>query len=111
MENKKYKVSLEKINEKDCLKFIMEKEEFIIDLNSDEQSKLREFFYKTLEILFCEKIEFELVIVDGYNELLFIDIAKDYIKKLNEEISNIYNSIPEELKQSLQNEEELVLAK
>ena len=67
-------------------------------MNSDEQSNLRNLFYEIIKKLFTEKVEFVLQVQEDYKEVLYVDIAEDYIKKLNDEIEKVYNNIPEELK-------------
>lgn len=93
-----YKVELNKIENKNYLIFFVDNDELKIDLNSSEQSALRDLFYKIINKLFEHKVNFNLEIHDGYSEMLYIDIAKDYIKKLNDEIDKVYNNMPEELK-------------
>lgn len=93
-----YKVELRKVEEKNYLVFNIDAEELNIDLNSSSQSNLRDLFYKIINKLFVEKIVFKLEKQEGYSESLYIDIAEDYIKKLNNEIENVYNNMPEELK-------------
>lgn len=93
-----YKVELRKVEEINYLVFNIDAEELNIDLNSSSQSNLRDLFYKIINKLFVEKIVFILEKQEGYSESLYIDIAEDYIKKLNNEIENVYNNMPEELK-------------
>lgn len=93
-----YNVVLKKVKEVNYLVFNIDENEFMINLNSSDQSNLKDLFYKIINKLFIEKVEFKLEQEDGYNEVLYIDIAKDYIKKLNDEIENVYNNMPEELK-------------
>lgn len=93
-----YNVELKKMDEKNYLAFNIDGKQLNIDLNSEEQSNLRNLFYEIIKKLFTEKVEFELQVQEDYKEVLYIDIAKDYIKKLNDEIEKVYNNIPEELK-------------
>ena len=93
-----YNVVLKKVKEVNYLVFKIDENEFMINLNSSDQSNLKDLFYKIINKLFIEKVEFKLEQEDGYNEVLYIDIAKDYIKKLNDEIENVHNNMPEELK-------------
>ena len=93
-----YKVELRKVEGKNYLVFNIDAEELNIDLNSSSQSNLRDLFYKIINKLFVEKIVFTLEKQEGYSESLYIDIAEDYIKKLNNEIENVYNNMPDELK-------------
>lgn len=93
-----YNVELKKMGEKNYLVFNIDGKQLNIDLNSEEQSNLRNLFYEIIKKLFTEKVEFELQVQEDYKEVLYIDIAKDYIKKLNDEIEKVYNNIPEELK-------------
>lgn len=96
-----YNVVLKKVKEVSYLVFKIDENEFMINLNSSDQSNLKGLFYKIINKLFIEKVEFKLEQEDGYNEVLYIDIAKDYIKKLNDEIENVYNNMPEEFKKKL----------
>lgn len=73
----------------------------MINLNSSDQSNFKDVFYKIINKLFIEKVEFKLEQEDGCKKVLYIDIAKDYIKKLNNEIENVCNNMPEELKTKL----------
>lgn len=93
-----YNVELKKMGEKNYLAFNIDGKQLNIDLNSDEQSNLRNLFYEIIKKLFTEKVEFVLQVQEDYKENLYVDIAEDYIKKLNDEIEKVYNNIPEELK-------------
>lgn len=93
-----YNVELKKMGEKNYLVFNIDGKQLNIDLNSDEQSNLRNLFYEIIKKLFTEKVEFVLQVQEDYKENLYVDIAEDYIKKLNDEIEKVYNNIPEELK-------------
>lgn len=93
-----YNVELKKMGENNYLSFNIDGKQLNIDLNSDEQSNLRNLFYEIIKKLFTEKVEFVLQVQEDYKENLYVDIAKDYIKKLNDEIEKVYNNIPEELK-------------
>lgn len=96
-----YNVVLKKVEDVNYLVFNIDENELMINLNSSDQSNLKDLFYKIVNKLFIGKVEFKLEQEDGYNEVLYIDIAKDYIKKLNYEIENVYNNMPEELKKEL----------
>lgn len=93
-----YNVELKKMGEKNYLVFNIDGKQLNIDLNSDEQSNLRNLFYEIIKKLFTEKVEFVLQVQEDYKENLYVDIAEVYIKKLNDEIEKVYNNIPEELK-------------
>lgn len=93
-----YNVELKKMGENNYLVFNIDGKQLNIDLNSDEQSNLRNLFYEIIKKLFTEKVEFVLQVQEDYKENLYVDIAEDYIKKLNDEIEKVYNNIPEELK-------------
>lgn len=93
-----YKVELKKVEDKNYLVFNIDGEELEIDLNSNSQSNLRDLFYKIINKLFVDKVVFKLEKQEGYNESLYIEIAEDYVKKLNNEIENVYNNMPEDLK-------------
>lgn len=93
-----YNVELKKMGENNYLSFNIDGKQLNIYLNSDEQSNLRNLFYEIIKKLFTEKVEFVLQVQEDYKENLYVDIAEDYIKKLNDEIEKVYNNIPEELK-------------
>lgn len=93
-----YNVELKKMGENNYLSFNIDGKQLNIDLNSDEQSNLRNLFYEIIKKLFTEKVEFVLQVQEDYKENLYVDIAEDYIEKLNDEIEKVYNNIPEELK-------------
>lgn len=69
-----------------------------IDLNSDDQSKLKDVFYKIIELCLEEDFEFNLEIADGYDKNLYIEISEEYIKQLNAEIVKIRERIPDGIK-------------
>ena len=68
--------------------------ELRIDLNSDDQRQLRVIFYHVVNQLFEDEIEFEFT-NDGATRVIYIEIADEYIKQLNEEIRKIRDSIPQ----------------
>lgn len=81
---------------RDVLVFTFEDGNKIIDLNSDKQENLVELFYKIIELAISGEILFSLN-KDDYEDQLFIEIAEDYLKKLETEISEIRTNLPEEL--------------
>lgn len=96
MEEKIYSVKLYKNNiDRDVLFFSIGDKEFEIDLNSDEQTILRDLFYEVIKKCFSEKPKFELVYDEMvYTNKLFIEISNEYLQHLNSEIDVIINDIP-----------------
>lgn len=82
MEIKEYKAYLLNENERDYLCLDVGGEVLRIDLNSDDQTHLREVFIKILKHLLIENFEFKLT-TETYDKVLFLDISKDYVGKLN----------------------------
>lgn len=101
MNYKELDVILKQYDDNDCLEFSIDEEIVYINLNSDNQTNLRNLFYKLISKLINEPIQFKLKIEDEekYNENdLFREISEEYLKKLNEEMITIYGNIPDELK-------------
>ena len=96
MDEKVYSVKLYKNNEdKDVLFFSINDKNFEIDLNSDEQTTLRDLFYEVIKKCFSEKPKFELVYDETlYTNKLFIEISNEYLQHLNSEVEVIINDIP-----------------
>lgn len=94
---RKIPTRLEKVEGKDCIIFSFENEELIIDLNSDNQDSLKRLFYKMIHELFNGLFEIEKP-KSNYDPKLFLDIANDYIEKLNTELEEIWKILPSELK-------------
>lgn len=90
-----YKVELIKENNRDILRFHL-KNDYDIDLNSEEQKQIKELFYELISLSFEKEIIFELN-SEGHGQDLFYDISKDYIGKLEEELKIIRSQIPDEL--------------
>ncbi len=97
MEKINIKVTLKNDNEKDVLLFDIGEGE-TIDLNNDDQSKLRELFYKIIKKVINEKkeVKFTLYEEEGYENNLFKNISRDYLLELEKEIAKIYLKINEE---------------
>ena len=91
-----YKVKLIKCNNRDVLRFYLTKE-YDIDLNSDDQEKIKELFYELILLSFENEILFDLDSSE-HDKDLFYDISFDYLKKLEEDLKTIRSEIPEELK-------------
>lgn len=69
-----------------------------IDLNSTDQTNLRNLFYKIINQVLIEDFEFLLEIEQNYKKNLYIEIATEYIKQLNVELDKIKDEIPNQLK-------------
>lgn len=95
MENKQINVTLKKVNEKDSLVFkVSDTKEVIIDLNSDDQTKLKELFYILVQDLMENTISLKLAIEDGYDVKIFTEIATEYVDALNAEIKSVKANLP-----------------
>lgn len=95
MEKKIYNVELKKINNDDCLSFVINEEENLINLNSEDQSNLKSLFYKIINLTFKEIPEFKLSDESqNYPVKIFIEIANEYLKDLNSEIKSIIQLQP-----------------
>lgn len=93
---------LEKAEGKDCIIFSFKNEDLIIDLNSDNQDSLKHLFYSMIHELFNGLFEIEKP-KSSYEPKLFLDIANDYIDKLNIELEEIWKKLPSELKSNSEN--------
>lgn len=89
---------LNKVNEKDCLSFrINDSKTIVVDLNSDDQIRLKELFFALLQDLFENDITLNLEFEEGYDQTnIFASIAREYIKALNQEVKTVKQSLPQE---------------
>lgn len=94
METKNIEMILEEYDNNDILSITIKSIKYKIDLNSDDQNQLRTFFTALIDNLFEQKIVIELRINETYKNMMFIEIAQEYVKCLNEEIENIFNDLP-----------------
>ena len=90
-----YKVELLKVNNRDVLRFCL-KNNYDIDLNSEEQKEIKNLFYELISISFKNEISFKLD-SSNHEHDLFYDISVDYLKKLEEDLKTIKTQIPDEL--------------
>lgn len=74
---------------KNLLRFDIIDNSINIDLNSEEQESLRTLFNRLLNVAVNEEITLKLKISEGYNNVLFKEIAVEYIEQLNTEIKLI----------------------
>ena len=88
---------LNKVDDRDCLSFrINGSKTIIVDLNSDDQTHLKELFFALLQELFEDDITLNLEFEDGYDQTnIFANIAREYIKALNEEVKTVKQSLPQ----------------
>lgn len=82
-------VNLVQKEEKHFLEFNIPEHTLSIDLNSEEQDSLRVLFNRILNIVVNKNIILELVINEDYNNILFKEIANEYIDSLNTELGLI----------------------
>lgn len=73
-------------------------EEISINLNSKDQSNLRLLFYKIIEEELENPFKFKLVVEEQYKKNLYIEIAEEYVKQLNGELSKIIEDVPQDFK-------------
>ena len=93
------KVILMEKNGKDIMEFNINSNTIDeIDLNSKDQTNLRNLFYKIINQVLIEDFEFLLEIEQNYKKNLYIEIATEYIKQLNVELDKIKDEIPNQLK-------------
>lgn len=93
-----YDVYLLKENEKDILRFNLNKR-YDIDLNSSDQTSIKDLFYKIIELSFEDEIVFKLN-SEKHGQDLFYEVAVDYIEKLNAEVKQIRSETPSKLKET-----------
>ncbi len=91
-----YKVKLIKENDDDILRFFLNKE-FDINLNSNDQSSIKNLFHEIIKIALDDDLKFNLD-TSEHEQDLFYDVAQDYINKLNNEIQTIRKEIPQKIK-------------
>ena len=93
------RVKKKKKNGKDIMEFNINSNTIDeIDLNSTDQTNLRNLFYKIINQVLIEDFEFLLEIEQNYKKNLYIEIATEYIKQLNVELDKIKDEIPNQLK-------------
>lgn len=96
METKTYNVILEEKDSKSILSFKIDSKDLHIDLNSEDQTSLRILFYEIIKLTFSEIPVFNLLYDSKtFTKQLFIDIASEYIKQLNNEVAKIIEQKPE----------------
>lgn len=97
MADKNIVATLKKIGDKDCLSFqVNESKKVVVDLNSDDQARLKELFFELIQELFENSISLLLAFEDGYDQNnIFANVATEYIKALNDEIRTVKESLPQ----------------
>lgn len=95
------KVALTVIGDVDVLIFRLDEENpegDIVDLNSSSsQSSLKHIFSKLLNILVDEDVKLELEIDKDYKKGLYKDVCTEYIADLNQELTQVKESMLKEL--------------
>lgn len=96
MADKSIVATLRKINGFDYLSFKISDAKVIdINLNSDDQSQLKELFFEIINDLFNDNISLSLEYEVGYDQSnIFSDVAKEYLIALNEEIKTVKQTLP-----------------
>ena len=80
--------------DKDYLRlYVDESNELDIDLNSHDQTYLREIYKKLILLSLNEKVILNLEYDKGYNKSLFKEIAFEFIKSLNHELERIHEDV------------------
>lgn len=97
MADKTLIATLKKVDEKDCLSFKFNDDKSIdIDLNSDDQAKLKELFYELIQRQFNDNIIISLTFGNDYDQNnIFANIAREYIQALNTELQTVKSSLPQ----------------
>lgn len=91
MENK-VEVVLDFVDEVNQLIFKLHNGEKKLNLESDNSDEIKKIFLAIIEELEQRKIQLEFKIGESFDESknkLFLDASKEYIEKLNEEISEL----------------------
>lgn len=94
-ENKTIEVYLEKEEANDYLVFEFEQVKKVCLNNENSQGDLLDVFNLLLENLVKEPISLQYRENPKYNEILYIDVCKEYIHDLNIEIGRVSRKIPE----------------
>ena len=72
----------------DLLVFQIDDKEMSVNLNaSDCQASLKLIFSELLNKLINVDIELKLIVDEGYNRQMYIEVCKEYIKDLNRELN------------------------
>ena len=88
---------LKKNGENEVLQTTIDRNNYLIDFTSDDQSKLREFFLVVLGKMEKENklIEFNYDKASDFNNELFETVAKEYVVGLNSELKLIFEKMNE----------------
>lgn len=88
---------LKKNGENEVLQTTIDRNNYLIDFTSDDQSKLREFFLVVLGKMEKENklIEFNYDKASDFNNELFETVAKEYVVGLNSELKLIFAKMNE----------------
>lgn len=92
--NKKIEVYLDSVEGKNQLIFKLTKGDAILNLETDDSDEIKELFLSLIQEIELNPIELELKTGENFNESenkLFLDASKEYINKLEEEISELEN--------------------
>lgn len=96
------KVQLTVVGEEDVLIFVLDEEnpdKYIVHLNSaNNQTDIKSVFSKILEMLFCNEVNLQLEIAEGYAKGLYKDVCEEYINELQKEISDVKEQLIKQLK-------------
>jgi hypothetical protein len=97
-EQKILEARMDTVAEKDYMLFEFE-QPMRVCLNSDEsQGELKNCFSTLLaEMISSENIKIMYVENPDFKNGLYIDVVKEYVKDLNQEIKRVYKKIPEYL--------------
>lgn len=107
MENELYNVTIKSIekendgqtgnaNKYDCVVFNIKGKEHEINLNSEDQSGLKNLFYDIIDLSFNECPKFELDDAGkNYENRMIVELVTDYLEQLNSEISVIVQNKPD----------------
>lgn len=95
MEKKVFDVSLEERGVNSVMVFLLNSTEYLVNLNSEDQTNLRTVFYEIIKLSFSIIPEFRLLYdASTYTKQLYIEIATEYIRQLNIEILKVIEIQP-----------------
>ena len=100
MENTDSIFEIEMIFEKDdsdneVLTCQIDDKQFVIDFTKDDQAYLKIFFLTVIKELKKNKFHFKLNESKNLNNVLLLEVSREYINDLNAEIDVIYNNLQE----------------
>lgn len=86
---------LKLVDDKEVIQITLEKNEYIIDFTSSDQSKLREMFLAVLDVMTKTNklVKFAYKKDADFNNELYENVASEYAAGLNSELVTIYQDM------------------